>query len=131
VSSVIAAAARLIVAVLSFDSWASPATAMGVRSTGTASRHLLFTAEERDVDLRIAHQGGLFEVAGQILGPDESGTVELAPTEVSMGPARSATLDELGSFRLQGLGKGAWRMRLRVGGEVIELPPIDLDERGD
>ena len=49
-------ARRLVQAVLSFDSWAQPVLAAGVRSGATDTRHLLFNAQGRDVDLRIRAQ---------------------------------------------------------------------------
>jgi len=130
-ASTLAAAARLVVAVLSFDSWATPAPALGMRSGAGATRHLLFTADDRDVDLRIASQGGQFGLSGQVLGPDEAGTVELARLDGEPGAAVSAVLDEMGSFRVDGLSSGDWRMVLRVGDLVIELPTLELDERLD
>src|SRR5690348_729188 len=67
-----------VAAVLSFDSWAAGSLAFGVRAVPSDIRHLLFNAEGRDIDIRIAPAAGHFAVTGQILGPDETGTVELA-----------------------------------------------------
>src|SRR3954471_24492364 len=42
-----------IVASLTFDSWAAPALPGGLRSAGSETRQLLFTAEGRDIDVRV------------------------------------------------------------------------------
>lgn len=119
-------ALRRVVAVLSFDSWGLSAQAAGMRGQADNSRHLLFSAEGRDVDLRIAPApGGGWRLAGQVLGPDESGRIKLAPADG--GAARhSATLDDLGEFHLDGLTAGRWTLTLETAHEVVELPPIDV-----
>jgi hypothetical protein len=122
---------RCVAAMLSFDSWAPAGPALAVRALPSDTRHLLFTAEGRDIDLRIAPTAQDFALAGQVLGPDETGLVELATaTGSASGPAgvRTATLDELGEFRIEGVGCGTYRMTLRVGGDAIALPPIVVGE---
>jgi len=80
--SLLQSAARAILnrvaAALTFDSWAAGSLAFGVRAVPSQTRHLLFTAMGRDIDVRIAPAAGHFQVTGQILGPDDSGVVELA-----------------------------------------------------
>ena len=121
-----------IAAVLSFDSWASPALALGVRAVPSDTRHLLFSSQGRDIDLRITPAPQGYAVAGQILGPDETGVVELSPdadaTDASAS-VRCAPLDELGEFRLEGVNRGTYRLTLRVGRDEIALPPIAVGER--
>ncbi len=124
---VLGAAVRRIAAVLSFDSWATPGPALAMRSVAGATRHLMFTAEGRDVDLRIAPGRDGFTLSGQVLGPDSAGEVELL-AEAADRPAGQAALDELGEFRLDGIGRGLYRMTLRVGDDRIELPPLDVGE---
>ncbi len=125
-------ALRVIHAVLSFDSWARPAVGLGMRALPSATRHLLFSAQGRDIDLRISPAADHFALSGQILGPDESGVVELA-MQTEQHPAATdahmATLDELGEFRLVGVPGGTYRMTLRVGSDEIVLPPIDVGDR--
>jgi hypothetical protein len=48
------AALALVRAVLSFDSWAPAPAGMAVRSVPSDTRHLVFSAMGRDIDLRIA-----------------------------------------------------------------------------
>jgi len=120
---------RRVVAVLSFDSWAQPAPALGMRSLKAPTRHLLFSAEGRDIDLRIAPAARAFALTGQILGPDETGSVELA--EIGGGaPARSVALDALGEFRIDDLERGRYVVTLRMGGDEIVLPEVDVGDGG-
>ena len=62
------AAWRLVTAVLSFDSWAQPPVALGMRAAPSSTRHLLFSAQGRDIDLRISPAAEHFALTGQILG---------------------------------------------------------------
>jgi len=129
------AAARAILnrvaAALTFDSWAAGPLASGVRAVPSDTRHLLFTAEGRDIDVRIAPMGGQFAVTGQILGPDESGMVELAHAsgdDDAAASARATALDAMGEFRLEGVRRGAYVLTLRLGEDEIVLPRIDVGE---
>lgn len=122
------AVATQVSAVLTFDSWAAPALAAGMRSGRSATRHLLYSAQGRDIDLRIAPDAGAFALAGQILGPDEAGRVELADLAAAEAPVRTTLLDALGEFRLEGLPRGAYRLTLHLGDESIVLPPLELGE---
>jgi len=122
------AVATQVQAVLTFDSWAAPALAAGMRSGRSATRHLLFSAQGRDIDLRIAPEAGAFALAGQILGPDETGHVELADAAATDAPPRVVVLDALGEFRIEGVPRGAYRLTLYLGGESIVLPPLEMGE---
>lgn len=125
-----AGALRHVLAVLSFDSWAAPTQALGMRSLRDPTRHLLFSAQGRDIDLRIlpGSQGAGFALAGQILGPDEAGQVELRP-HGGAAPVHAA-LDAMGEFRLEGLPAGACTLTLALGGDLIELPTLQLGDPG-
>jgi hypothetical protein len=116
-----------IKAVLSFDNWAAASLALGVRSVPGGSRHLLYSARGRDIDVRIAPTADTFSLAGQVLGPDESGEVEL----MAAGSAgrRVTQLDSLGEFHVDGLDAGTYQLRLRMGRDEIVLPPIVIGER--
>jgi hypothetical protein len=124
------AAVRQLKAVLTFDSWAMPATAMGMRSASAETRHLLFSAMGRDIDLRVAQDAQRFALAGQILGPDETGVVELAPEHATDTlPAQVVRLDAMGEFRMGGVDQGHYVLTLRLGDDVIVLPPIAVGVR--
>lgn len=119
------AALRRVVAVLRFDSWALPPQALGMRGVAADSRHLLFSAEGRDVDLRITREaGGGWSLAGQVLGPDETGHILLEPA--AGGAGHRANLDALGEFRVDGVAAGPWHLRLETAEQVIVLPAIDV-----
>lgn len=122
-------ALRRLVAVLSFDSWGAAPVAYGVRSAGQEIRHLLFSADGRDIDLRLAPRDGRFALTGQVLGPDGWGVAELTtePGELGqIGPLRAVALDDMGEFHIDGLDRGRYVLTLRLGVDEIELPPIDV-----
>lgn len=117
-------ALRQVAARLSFDSWNAPALAAGVRAPRSATRHLLYSAEGRDIDLRITPSGATFTLAGQILGPDETGLVELA-TSAGAAPLRAA-VDALGEFRIEAVAAGDYTLTLRLGTDEVALPALHV-----
>jgi hypothetical protein len=122
----LAGALRQLVAVLRFDSWAAPAQALGMRGSADDSRHLLFSAEGHDVDLRIQRQaGGGWCLSGQVLGPDETGQILLQPADGQAGQRR-ASLDGMGEFHLDGVGPGRWRLSLETADTLVLLPDIQV-----
>lgn len=128
-SAPLAAALRRVAAVLRFDSWALPAQALGMRGVAADSRHLLFSAEGRDVDLRITREpGGGWSLAGQVLGPDETGHIVLQPADGGggSGAGRRTSLDPLGEFRLDGVASGQWCLSLETADQIVALPAIDV-----
>lgn len=120
---------RRVAAVLTFDSWAAPALAHGMRSLRSPTRHLLFTAQGRDIDLRIAAGSETYSVAGQILGPDDVGSIELAAQHGEDRSAHVTHLDALGEFRIEGLRGGTYVLTLRMGSDEIVLPAVEVGER--
>jgi hypothetical protein len=119
---------QCVAGVLAFDSWATPALASGMRSLRSPTRQLLYSAGGRDIDLRIAAAGTVFSLAGQVLGPDESGRVELSRLDGDGGTARTTQLDDLGEFRIDGLAPGGYSLTLHLDGEEVLLPSFDLGE---
>lgn len=126
--------ANRIRAALTFDSWAAPGLAFGVRSVPVAgdTRQLLFSAQGRDLDVRVAPSANRFVVSGQILGPDTTGSIYLFP--VSAGSASrhaiaNSTVDELGEFHLTDVAPGTYTLVLRVPDAEIELPAFEVGER--
>ncbi len=123
-------------AVLTFDSWATGPAALGLRSMPAQgqARHMLFNAQGRDIDLRILSAADSFVLAGQILGPDDKGMVELSVdthTDHSPISARSVVIDDLGGFQMTDVRAGTYWMTLRLGNEAVELPAIDVGGRGN
>lgn len=123
-----AALRHRLVATLRFDSWAGAPLAAGLRGMRSDTRQLLFSAEGRDVDLRITATGETFALAGQVLGPDESGSVELSSASVEgTGAApRLTALDSMGEFHLTDLAPGRYQLVLHAGDQDIELPAIEV-----
>jgi hypothetical protein len=120
-----------VAAALTFDSWAAGSLAFGVRAVPSDTRHLLFSTRGHDIDIRIAPVAGHYAVTGQILGPDDSGMVEMtaasnAGTEAPA--AHVATLGFLGEFRLEGIRGGTYVLKVHLSGDEIVLPPIDVGE---
>lgn len=122
-------ALRSIGAVLRLDSWAASPTALGLRAGRSTTRQLLYTADGRDIDLRISPCGEAFALTGQVLGPYDSGDVELYPCgaeAAASGARRHAELDELGEFRIEPLSSGRYELRLRFSDARIVLPPFEV-----
>lgn len=119
-----------VLAVLSFDSWATAPMAAGLRSTRSPTRQLVFSAEGRDIDLRIVPSSQHFTLRGQVLGPDESGTVALS-SEQAPSSTHEAVLDEFGEFILNDVAAGRYRLMLMLGGHEIALPAIDVGSKED
>ena len=130
--SIAQAAVRLVIAALSFDSWARPPVALDMRAAMSDTRHLLFRAMGRDIDLRISPAAAHFTVTGQVLGPDEPGVVKLVEHgNDGLKPSVSlvTSLDALGEFRLDGVRRGTYRLSLRMGSNEIRLPPVEVGAR--
>jgi hypothetical protein len=126
------AALHRLVAAVTFDSWAAGTMAFGVRGVPEQTRHLVYSAGGRDIDVRIAPAAKHFALTGQVLGPDESGMIELARASGHGGEtagAKVATLDPLGEFRIEGIPGGSYVLRLLLGEDEIVLPPIELGAR--
>jgi hypothetical protein len=125
----LARAAEVLRAVLSFDSALAGPLAAGLRSVSTDQRQLLFTVESHDIDLRImpapADDAGQaqWQVAGQVLGPQAQGSVELQLGSEVLG---HAVLNELGEFRFGPIASGELVLRMSLTDASIELPAIDV-----
>jgi hypothetical protein len=114
---------RSIVAALSFDSFAA-APAFGVRSGQATLRQLIYSAEENDLDLRIAAEGDSWTVSGQVLGANcAGGSIEL---QDQGRPSASAILNDLCEFTLSPVPSGTYRLRLLMANSEVEIPSLDL-----
>jgi hypothetical protein len=123
---------RQLAAVLTFDSWAASPLAAGLRGPSQATRQLLFSADGRDVDLRISPaEDNRFVLTGQVFGPDEAGIARLqarpADAAAATVPEQFGALDAMGEFRLSGVAAGRYVLSLQLGDDEIVLPLIDLD----
>ena len=115
---------RRLVAALTFDS-STLQPAFGVRSgQPAAARQLLFSADDFDVDLRLAQGPEGWTVSGQVLGPCRGGEVELVAADGSA--AARAALNELCEFALPPRPEGAYALRLRLDEAEVEIPGLSL-----
>ncbi len=116
-----------ILAVIKFDSAMQSPVQLGVRSIGASTRQIIFSADSRDIDLRIAAKNVVgnaksWSVSGQILGPDETGAVTL----VSANREWTASLDDMGEFNFDDLPEGEYRLSAALGGTEIALPEFRI-----
>jgi hypothetical protein len=113
---------RRIVAVLTFDS-RNAAAALGMRSLNNASRQMLYSAEDADVDLRIAVENEECTVAGQVIRRDcVGGRVRVAG---ATGSAET-DLNELCEFSLPAVPVGTYSLTVRLHDVEIEIPELEL-----
>lgn len=114
---------RRLVAALSFDS-AQLNPAYGVRSgqSASAARQLLYSAGEKDIDLRIAQSGEKWVVSGQLLGECSGGRVELQGER----SAAATYLNEQCEFALPAVPAGTYTLRLRLTDAEVEVPQLEL-----
>jgi hypothetical protein len=127
----VAGALKRVLAVLTFDSGALPASALlAARSGGGAPRQLLFSASGRDIDLRIAPAAAAWRLAGQVLGPDESGHVDVATEGEQPQVVASAALSSLGEFVIEGLNSGRYQLLLTLGDELVVVPAVAVGPAG-
>lgn len=113
---------RRIVALLTFDS-RNAGPAFGVRSLPTASRQMLYSAEEIDLELRITVQNDECILAGQVIG---EGCAE-GHVEISGVAGRStASLNEICEFTLPPIPPGNYSLTVRMLDREIEIPELEL-----
>jgi hypothetical protein len=122
---------RRLTALLSFDSWAAPLALQGMRSLRSPTRQLLFSADHRDIDLRVTPTADVFSIKGQVLGPDTAGSIELLAQGTGEAAAHGVQLDALGEFHIDGVRRGSYVMTLRLNGDEIVLPALDVGAPGD
>ncbi len=114
---------RRIVAALSFDSSSNLAPAFGVRAGQGASRQLLYSAEENDIDIRITPEGESWIVAGQVFGEGcVGGRIEIE----GEGELATADLNDLCEFTLPPVPAGSYAVRLRLGSAEVEISELQL-----
>jgi anti-sigma factor RsiW len=114
-------ARRRILALPRFDSKRLP-LALGMRSTGPADRQMLFSAADYDLDLRVRPAGSLWVIAGQVLGTEQGGQVELR------GPigTTQALLNELSEFVLPPVQAGGYELTVRLSELEIEISGLEI-----
>lgn len=115
---------RRIIAVLTFDS-RTDRSAFGMRSIRTASRQLLYSAQDADLDLRVSVQNEECILSGQIIREGcKGGLVEISGATGSA----EATLNELCEFTLPPMPVGNYSLKVRMPDVEIEIPELDLKD---
>jgi anti-sigma factor RsiW len=112
---------RRISAQLYFDS-RQQAPALGVRGGQAVDQQLLLKAEAYDLDLRLTPADTVWQLSGQVLGPDVAGQVEL---HGSAGPLR-AELNDLGEFNLPAIPPGRYQLTLRLAHLEVDFPALEI-----
>jgi hypothetical protein len=113
-----------IIAVLTFDSRAA-GPAFGMRSTRTASRQLLYTAQETALDLRVSVENEECSLAGQVIRDNCAG----AQIELSGATGTVTTeLNELCEFSFPPTPLGMYSFRVRMPDVEIEIPELELKD---
>lgn len=116
---------KRMIAVLTFDS-RSGGPALGMRSLHrAASRQLLYSAGECELDLRITMQNEECVVVGQVIRDGcVGGTVEISGATGSA----EASLNELCEFTLPAIPVGNYSFRVRLLDVEIEIPELELKD---
>jgi hypothetical protein len=113
-----------IIAVLTFDSRAA-GPAFGMRSIRTASRQLLYTAQETAVDLRVTVENEECSLAGQIIRDNCAGAqIELSGVTGTV----TTELNELCEFSFPAIPLGMYSLRVRMPDVEIEIPELELKD---
>jgi len=113
---------RRIIALLTFDS-RNAGPAFGVRSLPAASRQMLYSAGETDLELRITVQNDECILAGQVIGEGcAEGYVEIS----GAGGRSEARLNEICEFSLPPVPVGNYSLTVRMLDLQIEIPELEL-----
>jgi hypothetical protein len=113
-----------IIAVLTFDSRAA-GPAFGMRSIRTASRQLLYTAQETALDLRVTVENEECSLAGQIIRDNCAGAqIELSGVTGTV----TTELNELCEFSFSAIPLGMYSLRVRMPDVEIEIPELELKD---
>ncbi len=109
-----------ILAVLTHDSAVSPV--VGLRDGQSATRHILFSAANRDLDIRINASDAGFMLSGQVLGPESPGSITLSSEDISV----STQLNAMGEYTLPSVPAGRYELILMHGELEIVVPELEL-----
>lgn len=120
----LAAHLQKLKAVLTFDSWMSPAL-QGVRGPGiTGERRACFKAGEWTVDLRAEKRRAYWSIVAQLAGRDQS----LMSDAVLIAGKQTVIGDAHGVFQWTSI-RPPVKLSLRAGGDLIELPGLPWKRR--
>lgn len=120
------------IASLVFDSFARPAL-VGVRSTETANRQLLYRADDYSIDLQISGlEHSRADLMGQILKQHGEGFESVCGLKLELTRQEdvmiSAVTNDIGEFKLSGIGQGVYELRVALSEGSITVPNIPVGE---
>ncbi len=120
----LAAHLQTLRAIVTFDSWMSPAL-QGVRGPGiTGERRACFKAGEWIVDLRAEKRRTYWSMVAQLAGSDRSRIVEA----ILVAGKTTVVCDAHGVFQWTSI-RPPMKLSLRAGGYLIELPGLPWKRR--
>lgn len=112
---------RRVTAKRRFDSSAQTMV-VGIRAGTSADRQMLFEADALAIDLRIMPESTGTVLAGQILGDDVGGTVDL----IMPSGVFSADINDLSEFTLPSVASGKYTLLLHLADRDVVLPDLDV-----
>jgi hypothetical protein len=122
------------IARLTFDSFARPAV-VGVRSTETTNRQLLYNAGAYSIDLQVAPlSGGRADLAGQILCEAETSFESVAGLALELigkdHKIHRASTNKMGEFTINGLKQGVYNLNIKTSAGNItayDIPVLEAE----
>lgn len=119
------------IARLVFDSFARPQL-VGVRSTETANRQLLYRAGDYSIDLQVAPAGAHGDLIGQVLREGETTFESVAglPLEIKRGDQGlySAVTNAMGEFKIYGVEYGDYDLNIEMADGQITIPQLPITQ---
>jgi hypothetical protein len=120
------------IASLVFDSFAHIAL-VGVRSTETANRQLLYSAGDYRVDLQVAAaEHSRADLIGQVLMEGETGFEAVSGLKLDIARGGkvvySVKTDEMGEFRFAGLEFAVYDLTVELSEGIITIPDLPVSE---
>jgi hypothetical protein len=118
------------IASLVFDSLTRPSV-VGVRSTETANRQLLYRAGDYSIDLQIAPSDQLqADLTGQVLKEGETAFESVAGLSLSLSqkgePVRSITTNEMGEFKIKSIQQGEYDLDVETPEGTLRVQDLPL-----
>jgi hypothetical protein len=115
---------------LLFDSLTRPAL-VGVRSTETANRQLLYSAGDYSIDLQVAPSDqSRADLTGQILKEGETAFESVAGLVLSLScegePVCSITTNEMGEFKIKSIQQGEYDLNVETPEGILRVQDLPV-----
>lgn len=91
-----------------------------------APHYMLRVGSDRCVDLGVETGSALLRLRGQVLGPAEPGSAELAAEGAGRRDAQVVPLDDGGAFLIDAVRPGVYVLTLRLAEDTLELPAFRI-----